>query len=83
MERDDEIMDLRQENKRLREEVVKVETERDTWVERYKEMKDLKNEIRTDKFVWRNLDEVDLRVTRTSIYDALKWDCWRTPPGRG
>ena len=68
--------------KDLRDKVEKLEVERDTWVDRYKKMKDLKNEVRTDKFVHKKLDEVDLKVHRTGMYGALKWDFMENQPGK-
>ena len=74
-EKDKELKELRQENETLR-------VERDTWQERFEEMKQLKNEVRTDKFVLRKLDEWDLKVHRTGIYGALKWDYIENNPGK-
>ena len=74
-EKDKELKELRQENETLR-------VERDTWQERFKQMKKLKNDVRTDKFVHRQLDEWDFKVHRTGIYDALKWDYMENTPGK-
>jgi len=70
------------ENKELRDTLIMVVKERDRWMEKYKNVVKLKNEIQTDKFVRRSLTEFDLEVTKTGMYDALKWDLRENNPGK-
>ena len=76
---------LIQKDKELVEAVKQAEDARkdtELWKERYKAVRDLKNEIRTNNYVSRTLTEVDMAVMETPMYNCLMLDVYGGTPGK-